>query len=320
MNPIIDSEKDAQTAVPDSFSSTVKLQVDGKSGHLGAPKEITSTTPRAALRDFADLGIRGTITHLEHGTYDSQPAALIALKSLFLFDSTSGTGRFTKAEIRVAFDALKDPTKTKEQKKASSPSPKVMRFCPVLIQGRSTRVAISNSVEAKIDASLTPAVASIAGVGLSGGYSVTHHFDRDYEMMIKGIPWSIADHDSDNEVDNAVIWKITENAAIGKGIPDEFNFAILVQHNGGPFQATVEIKVWTKAGVRLFGWPWPKPDPLNFRPSASLGRQLGLRTFDELEDDHWERLAPYEGSLHVSLLHNRFDCSASLISSDSATN
>ena len=307
MTSCINLEQWPETVLPDPlFSSTVQLRVDGKSGHLGTPKEITSSTPRAASRDFADLGIRGTVTHLEHGIYESKPAALMALKSLFLFD-TSASSRFTKAEIRIAFDALQDP-KTKEGKVLSSTTPTVIRFCPVLLQGRSTHVAVSNIVEAKVDASLAPTIASLAGLGVSGGYSVTERFDKDYEMTIKGIPWSISDHGSDDEVDNAVIWKITENAAAGKGIPDEFNFALLVQHGGGPFQVTVEIKVWTKAGVRLFGWPWPKPDPLIFRPSASLGKPCGLMTFDDLEDKHWEALAPYEGPLYVSIAHKtRYD-------------
>ena len=291
------------TASSDAFSSKVPLLVDSKSNYLGPAKEISNTAPRAESRNLGDLGIRATITHLEHGTYNSKPAALIALKSRFLFDSTSGSSRFTKAEIRVAFEALRESKEARGQVKTSSSTPTVVRFCPVLIQGRPTRVTVSNTVEAKIDASLAPAVASLAGVGVSGGYAVTEQFDKEYEMMIKGMPWSISDGDASDEVDNAVIWKITENAAVGKGIPDEFNFAILIQHSGGPFQATIETKVWTKAGVRLFGWPWPKPSPLIFKPGISLGNSLALRAFDDLEDTHWEKLATYEGSCQVRQDH-----------------
>ena len=118
-------------------------------------------------------------------------------------------------------------------------------------------------------------------------------------MMIKGMLWSTPDSDTND----AVNWTITENAAVREGIPDEFNFAILVQHAGGPFQATVETKVRTKSGIRLFGWPWPRPSPLSLRPGISLGRPLGLTTFDDLRDTHWGMLAPYEGSYLVLINH-----------------
>ena len=304
MDPLTAMKQTHLEGSSDAFSSTIQLQIDTKSAHLGASKNITSTTPRATSRDFADLGIRGTITHLEHGSYGGKPSSLITIRCHFLFDSTSERNRFARAEIRTVCNTLghENTSKVQKEKASSTLPPRVVRFCPVLLQGQSTRKSISNTVEARIEASLAPAIASLAGAGVSGGYSVTEKFDKDFEMMVKGIPWSVSDDGGDNEVDNAVIWKITENTAIGKGIPDELNFALLIQHDGSPFQATLEIKVWTKGGLRLFGWPWPKPNPLIFRPSAFVGTPLGLATFDELEDGHWKALAPHEGPLQVCFL------------------
>ena len=158
---------------------------------------------------------------------------------------------------------------------------------------------MSKTVEARINASLAPIAASAVGVGVSGEYSVTERFDKDYEMMIEGKTWST----SSNESDNMVEWTITENAAVGKGIVDEFDFAILVQHTGGPLQATVETTVWTKFGIPLFGKPWPRASPLILRPSVSLGRPLGLTTFDDLRDTHWGMLATYNGPFLVRMSH-----------------
>ena len=291
--------QEVQPVLSGSFSSSIQLEVDRKSSYLGAPKDISNVTPRAVSRDLGGMGIRSTVTHLEQGNYEAKPASLIALNTYFLFDSTSGKSRFAKAEIRIVFKLHGDGGNVKSQAPQSLPIPKVIRFCPVLIQGRPTRVAIHNSVDAKVEASLAPAVASIAGVGLSKGYSLSEKFDKDFQTTIKGKPWSVCDDDIGDEVDNAVIWQVMENASIGGGIPDELNLAVLVQHDGRPLQATVEIKVWTKAGVRLFGWPWPRPNPLTFRPSVSLGKRLGLTTFENLENWHWAQLAPYEGSLNV---------------------
>ena len=172
MSTLTDSEEAPHTALSDAFSSEVPLQVDSEPNYLGPTKakEISSATPRVDSRDLGDMGIRVTVTHLEHGRYDSKPAALIAFKSRFLFDSIGGSSRFTKAEIRVVFDVPREGKRAREAAESSSLSPSVVRFCPALIQGQPTRVTVSNTLKARIDASLGPAEASVAGVGASGGY------------------------------------------------------------------------------------------------------------------------------------------------------
>lgn len=275
-----------------NFSSTVELQVDTNSGHLGTRKEIGPDSSHANQRSFGRRGVRGNVVHLEHGTYAGGPASLISMKFYFLHDGAESSGRFNKAEIRVSFDKILDEDIAPE--KASVPA--VKHFSPSLIQGRPTQALVSERASVGLDASVAPAVASVAGLGASVGYSSTHTFDREYQVKIKGIPWCSSSHNK--EVENTVIWKLTENAKQAEGIPLELNVALLVQHDGFPFEGTVEIKAWTKSNVRLFGWPWPKPNPLIFKPTVSLGLPAGLASYDELKDEHWERLAPFVGSFH----------------------
>ena len=278
----------------DNFSSTVELQVDSKAGHLGTRKEIGPNATHANQREFGRRGVRGNIVHLEHGVYAGRPASLIGIKFFFLHDGAESSGRFTKAEIKVAFDKILD----EDIAPVSASVPAVKLFCPVLIQGRPTQALISEKASVSLDASVAPAVASIAGLGASAGYSSTHTFEREYQVKIKGIPWCSSSHNK--EVENMVVWNIIENAKQAEGIPSDLNVALLVQHDGFPFQGTVEIKATTKSNLRLFGWPWPKPNPLIFKPTVSLGVPVDLASYDELKDEHWERLAPFVGLFHVS--------------------
>lgn len=275
-----------------NFSSTVDLQVDTKSGHLGTRKEIGPDSSHANQRNLGRRGVRGNVVHLEHGIYADRPASLISMKFFFLHDGAQSSGRFNKAEIRVSFDKILD----EDIAPATASVPAVKHFSPSLIQGRSTQALISERASVSLDASVAPAVASVASLGASAGYASTHTFDREYQVRITGIPWCSSSHNK--EVENTVIWKLTENAKQAEGIPLELNVALLVQHDGFPFQGTVEIKAWTKSNMRLFGWPWPKPNPLIFKPTVSLGLPAGLASYDELKDEHWKRLAPFVGTCH----------------------
>jgi hypothetical protein len=274
------------------FSSTVELQLESRSGQLGKlPKEF-SDRASAVLREMAGgkWGVKGIITHIEHGKYDGKPATLIAFRTNFRFDPGS---RFTKAEVRISFNSHEAGTDSANGLNI----PVVKNFSPVLVQGRGIEAEITKERSATVDVSLAPAIASIAGVGVSGSYGRADKYSKVYQMRITAIPWC-----DKTEVENSVIWKIAENGKQAEGIPNELNTAIVIQHDGGIFQAVIEIKAWTGLGTKLFGWPWPKPHPLIIRPLTSLGPKLGLNSFDELVDEQWGKLAPFYGIADVSSL------------------
>ena len=268
----------------EEVSSEIELQVDRKSGHLGPPKEITSTSSNATHRGLSIVrcGARSKVTHLQHGICGGKPASLICFRLFFRFDSSSS--RFTKTEVKVSFE------RQESQEPASGPSelPLVAKFAPVHVRGRVTEAAISQKMSTSLDASIAPTAASIFGIGPSIGYERVRDFKKEYSMEIKGIPWPSGDED----VENMVIWKVAENARQADGIPNELNVAVVVQHDGKPFHGVVEILTWTKSGVKLFGWPWPKPNPLVFRPTVSIGPPIDVATFDDLTDEQLYGLVP----------------------------
>ena len=57
------------------------------------------------------------------------------------------------------------------------------------------------------------------------------------------MPWSTGGDDgTSNKFDNAAVWKVMENAAVGGGIPDELNLAILVQRDEGFFKRLSKLR------------------------------------------------------------------------------
>lgn len=60
-----------------------------------------------------------------------------------------------------------------------------------------TQALISERTSVGLDASVAPAVASVAGLGASASYP------RDYQVKIKGVPWCSSSHS--REVENMVM-------------------------------------------------------------------------------------------------------------------
>jgi hypothetical protein len=269
-------------------SSTVELEVDNEALHLGAktPKELTETSARAVSNNVGRSGVRGDVIYLQHGKYKGKPATLLAFKFQFQFEQNS-TNRFSRAEIRVAFDS--------SGSNASPDSrPAVRHFAPALICGPSSTGQITKSIS--VSPSITTPTSPVqVGVEIPMTRSTT--VPRDFQMKIIGEPWA---SDEDAEDDDMVIWRVDENYAQADGIPRDVKTAVLVQHTGDVFQATVHIKVRTRMGMSLFGWPWSKPTPLIVSDKSSFGSVVVPENFSALEEHHWLQLTEFPGLVAVS--------------------
>lgn len=284
-----DQEEDAAF-----ISSSVELQVDNEALHLGAkpPKVLTETTARAVSNNMRRSGVQGNVIHLQHSTYRGKPATLLAFKFRFSFDSR-GPNRASRAEIRVAFDSH-------DAKPTAAPKPAVRSFAPALICGPVRVKQVEKSVGITPSVGI-PILPFQAGVEVAMAKSAT--FTREFQMKIVGEPWA-TDEDADD--DDMVTWRVDENFADDDGVPSDFKTAVLVQHGGQPFQATVQVKVRTGLGMSLFGWPWSKPRPLIVSDQESFGDAVAVTTFDELEETHWLKLSEFPGQVVVSLLTKDF--------------
>lgn len=269
-------------------SSTVELEVDNEALHLGAklPKQLTETSARAVSNNVGRSGVRGDVIYLQHGKYKGKPATLLAFKFQFQFEQNS-TNRFSRAEIRVAFDS-------KDKNASAESRPAVRHYAPALISGPSSTGQVTKSIS--VSPSITTPTSPVQ-IGVEVPMTRSTTVARDFQMKIIGEPWAT---DEDAEDDDMVIWRVDENYAQADGIPRDLKTAVLVQHTGEVFQATVHIKVRTRMGVSLFGWPWSKPTPLIVSDKSSFGDDILPDNFGTLEEQHWLQLTEFQGLVAVS--------------------
>ena len=84
-----------------------------------------------------------------------------------------------------------------------------------------------------------------------------------------------------------------ENKRTKKGIPDRLNVAVVVEREGA-FIASVEVTVDTPVSNGAFSHPWAKNRPAAFVPGILMGAQPRTNKFDELTEEEWRRLIPFE--------------------------
>ncbi|KAK5047441.1 hypothetical protein LTR84_006537 [Exophiala bonariae] len=264
-------------------SSIVKLEVDNEDLHLGGklPKELTENTARAISSNVGRSGVRGDVIYLQHGKYKGKPATLLAFKFHFAFEQNS-TNRFSHAEIRVAFDSS-------DNSASPGSKPAVRHYSPALLCGPSSTGQITKSIS--VSPSITTPTAPVQ-IGIEVPMTRSTTVARDFQMKIVGEPWA---SDEDAEDDDMVRWKVDENYAQADGVPTDLKTAVLVQHTGEAFHATVHIKARTRMGISLFGWPWSKPTPLVVSNKSSFGAAVLPEDFSTLEEHHWLQLTEFHG-------------------------
>ncbi|EXJ86690.1 hypothetical protein A1O3_03643 [Capronia epimyces CBS 606.96] len=296
-----EKEMEMQPAADDGLvfaSSSVELEVDNEALYLGTnkphdptregkqrPKELTATTARAISNTFGGARVSGDVTYLQHGTYDTKPATLLGFNFRFKFEPGSAS-RFTRAEIWVTFDSHGENVTA-----GTPPKPAVKHYAPALICGPVSLGQVAKSV-AVLPSISAPTLPVQTGIGVTMTKSTTAA--REFQMKVIGEP---STDDDEAEEEDTIGWWITENAAQDDGIPRELKSAVLVQHkdSGEAFQATVHVKVRTRMGLSLFGWPWSKRTPLVISNKERFGKAAITTTFDDLEDKDWLQLTEFPG-------------------------
>jgi hypothetical protein len=217
------------------------------------------------------------ITHLEHGSYERRPASLVCFQLHFRFNS-EGSSRFSSSEVHMTFTGAQGAS-SGQSNLTSTPVVKIVK--PKQLRGRITPVKTSR------ETSLGPVAASLAGLGASASFKKVEEFSKDYSMQVRGQIWTSGSHP--NVVGNIVTWKVTENRKQAEGIATELTLGVIVSHDGAPFHGTMKIKASTTYS-RIFWWPWSETNPLIFRPTVSLGPAVGVSSFEDMTDEHWETL------------------------------
>ncbi|TAQ87732.1 hypothetical protein B7494_g3966 [Chlorociboria aeruginascens] len=266
--------------IPPNAETTDDIDATYKGDHVPYTIDPSSRAAKVTHKDvgfLSNAGVRGMVTNVSHGTFQSRPASLI----IFSFSLRSGDHgfRFKNATVKITFD---NPSSVR----LSSFKPSVIKFAPrkifglPTIEGRRNRIGGEISLEVPVGP-------------LTVGPSIHGHkeweYEKEHRFQLIGKFWS----SKQETYWDIVYWEIKENRRTKYGIPDQLNVAVVVERDGA-FTASVEVTVDTPLFNGIFGFPWSKNNPVAFVPEVVMGEQPRTTKFDELRDEEWRALIPYE--------------------------
>ncbi|KAL5329760.1 hypothetical protein ACEPPN_003278 [Leptodophora sp. 'Broadleaf-Isolate-01'] len=224
---------------------------------------------------LSSAGVIGMVTNVSHGTFHTRPSSLV----IFSFSLRSGEHgfRFKNANIKVTLSSSASP---------SDASPAVVKFAPRKIFGLPTVEGRKNTVGGELTLQV-PAGPMTVGPGIKGERET--EYEKQFRFETIGNFWSSK---MGTEWD-IVYWDMRENKRTKEGIPDRLNVAVLVEAYG-PFSASVEVMVDTPFANGFLSSPWRKSDPAVFVPGVIMGSQPRTTTFDELTQEEWRAMIPFE--------------------------
>lgn len=278
---VLDSSTSEQTITRD-----VPFIIDPSSGVLGRQENLDGETNRNLITDqsfIRNTGFRGILRGVQYGTYHQKPSCLLVFDFLFVFNADS-LPRFKAADIIIEFTKTEDKVVVDKSRRLSDNESRgsvtVLNFCPRHIYG----VPILESRKWSFGLAI-PLLLSAGPVqtGLEPSVQYETKFPKTHRAEIKGLPIS----SSGVTNTNAVKWSIRENRREGNGIPDRVTCAILVEYDGQPFQASVEVSVKTHMNITLAAMPWSRDDPVLFKPNNNLGTVTSKISFEELQLEDW---------------------------------
>lgn len=259
---------------------------------LGTPSSIVTHKDIGWL---SDAGVRGSISTVFHGTYNSEPATLILFT--FVFRSGDRGFCFKNANVKINFSKHSSSSSSKQisgtkviqNRTTENWNPEIVQLAPRKIYGLPTTTSKTQKIsgEISLQVPLTPLT-----IGPSLSSSNESSFSLSHCYSITGNFWSSA-RDSGWDI---AYWDLKENKRTKEGIPDRLNVGVLVKRGmGGRFQADVEVKVDTPVLKGVFGFPWRRERPVIFEPGTEVGAE-GVRTraFEKLGDADWRGMIPWE--------------------------
>ncbi|KAG4439571.1 hypothetical protein IFR05_004919 [Cadophora sp. M221] len=226
---------------------------------------------------LSSAGVIGMVTNVSHGTFHTRPSSLV----IFSFSLRSGEHgfRFKNANVNITLSKHSSAS-------LSDLSPAVVKFAPRKIFGLPTVEGRKNTVGGELTLQV-PAGPMTVGPGIKGERET--EYEKQYRFETIGNFWSSK---MGTEWD-IVYWDMRENKRTKEGIPDRLNVAVLVEAYG-PFVASVEVVVDTPFANGFLSSPWRKSDPAVFVPGVIMGSQPRTTNFDELTQEEWRAMIPFE--------------------------
>ncbi|KAF2163916.1 hypothetical protein M409DRAFT_57027 [Zasmidium cellare ATCC 36951] len=232
--------------------------------HYDAPNPSTRERFKITHRDLSNLSLLAHVTRVQYGYFHDDPACLLGLK--FQFQSGGGGShhawRFERADIRIQF----------EGRDGEGEDPVVVDYGPKRLVSNGTDerrdwwCSATLSATASTPVAITPSASASLSAGQTSSY--THHTATE----ISGAEFT--DH-AHSEPTIVKFW-LREDERQKSRIPLEFACAVVVKYagGGGPFQATVDVKVGPV--FDLLATPWGPESPVVLEPGVEFGEGVGL--------------------------------------------
>jgi len=296
-----DGDDDTMAAVQSPYSVVVELVPDELDGSLGVrpPIAIGEGSERAFYEENRHATLECRVVHLQRGTFNNEPAVLVAFEFNFIASAVSSSRRIVSADIDVSFDC--DPSASAASPAASpGTAVRVVKYSPALAEGPPTEATTARdwAVKPNIGVNTSPVPVQ---AGLEIGFSGRTTFVDQQKMSIQGFASS---SDTRRELHRAR-WQAKENKVTKTGIPTLFRVASVVQIQAGtPLRCSLRLEVYS-GRRRLLGMPWNSQQPLTMEPEFALGTPLESLGFEHMQDQDWEALLHISYPISVSQLYPR---------------
>jgi hypothetical protein len=195
--------------VDDSSKAVLSIQ------NRGIPNRDKVTADQIGNTSFS-----AKLSHVQYGTYEGTPAALLIFNFHFGFRNGSWK-RITYASIKLTFEETSGPSLTFPEPRNPNNDPIIAALSPIQVCGEVTTVQKSRRWNLTV-----PVQYQSFGItaGPQIGLDDQTDYSNDHRMWLTGLSTSEDDHDADNSVS----WEIQENSAQGSGILHNFPAAVVI--------------------------------------------------------------------------------------------
>jgi len=265
--------------IPPSWQERELIFTEEKGQGLLQPQRNKGNELRPKVTHHQNLlgqKVYAGVNKIHWGTYMGRPACLIVIRFRFYFDK--GFFRLKKAAITFCVNKYPQPAPANDNRS----DPIVCVYSPKHVWGQAIEEEKETHWEVAARCSVSLGLAESGSEGSREGSSKIH---IEHAVEIAGMD----EPEYDKDYPNKVIFEIDENEKIGKGIPKELYFGMVVQHEGG-----IQAEVTTNIGD-VTALPWSKDDPIILQPGKSFGHMPTSLSgmFDQWTDDDWTALVPY---------------------------
>jgi len=169
--------------------------------------------------DLRSTGFKARLTHVQYGTYNSQPAVLLRFKFEFRYRNES-VRRFKRATIKLTLEETKDESLKDPEPRKYENDPHIVIIGPVQVCGEVKTEDSKRTWNVSV-----PIQYENFGVtaGPEFGFGEERNWNQDHRMWINGYRTSDDDHYKDNEV----TWDTQENKQQGSGILHYWSAALV---------------------------------------------------------------------------------------------